>query len=101
VGRSGHGVEEKNSQPPPGTEPRLFDRPDRSLVAIPTELSPLIHRLLMNILSQKLILVWLMFYTTFGRGKKESFNNTLWLLFVPFNTQIHLLIKNDAKKVSM
>jgi hypothetical protein len=25
----GHGVEEKNSQPPPGIEPRLSDRPAR------------------------------------------------------------------------
>jgi hypothetical protein len=28
--RSGHGVEEKNSQPPPGFEPRPSDRPARS-----------------------------------------------------------------------
>jgi hypothetical protein len=28
--RSGHGVEEKNSQPPPGIEPRSSDRPARS-----------------------------------------------------------------------
>jgi hypothetical protein len=28
--RSGHGVEEKNSQPPPGIEPRSSDRPARN-----------------------------------------------------------------------
>jgi hypothetical protein len=35
--RSGHGGEEKNSQSPPGIEPRNPDRPARSLVAIQTE----------------------------------------------------------------
>jgi hypothetical protein len=39
--RSGRGGEEKNSQPPPGIEPSNPDRPARSLVAIPTELSRL------------------------------------------------------------
>jgi hypothetical protein len=39
---SGHSVEGKNSQPPPEIEPRSSDRPAHSLVAIPTELSPLI-----------------------------------------------------------
>jgi hypothetical protein len=37
--RSGHGGEEKNFQPPPGIEPQKPNRPVRSLVTIPTELS--------------------------------------------------------------
>jgi hypothetical protein len=37
-GRSGHGGEEKNSQPSPGTEPQNLYRLARSLVAIPSEL---------------------------------------------------------------
>jgi hypothetical protein len=40
--RSGRGGEEKNSQPPPGIEPYNPDRPVRSLVTIPTELSRLL-----------------------------------------------------------
>jgi hypothetical protein len=40
--RSGRGGEEKNFQPPPGIEPPNPDRPARSLVAIPTELSRLL-----------------------------------------------------------
>jgi hypothetical protein len=40
---SGRGGEEKNSQSPPGIEPKNPDRPARSLVAIPTELSRLFH----------------------------------------------------------
>jgi hypothetical protein len=38
----GHGGEEKNSQSPPGIEPYNPDRPTRSLVAVPTELSRLL-----------------------------------------------------------
>jgi hypothetical protein len=41
--RSGHGVEEKNSQPSPGIEPRLSGRLARSLVAIPSDLSQLLR----------------------------------------------------------
>jgi hypothetical protein len=37
--RSGRGGEEKNSQPPPETEPYNPDRPTRSPVTTPTELS--------------------------------------------------------------
>jgi hypothetical protein len=40
--RSGRGGEEKNSQSPPGVEPYDPNRPARSLVAIPTELSRLL-----------------------------------------------------------
>jgi hypothetical protein len=39
--RSGYGGEEKNSKPPSGIEPYNPDRPARSLVTIPTELSRL------------------------------------------------------------
>jgi hypothetical protein len=39
--RSGHGGEKRNSQPPPEIEPQNPDRPARSLVTIPTELSRL------------------------------------------------------------
>jgi hypothetical protein len=42
--RSGHGGEEKNSQPPPGIEPWNPDRPARSPVVISTELSKIIFR---------------------------------------------------------
>jgi hypothetical protein len=41
--RSGRGSEEKCSQPMPGIEPQNPDRPARSLVSIPTELSRLYH----------------------------------------------------------
>jgi hypothetical protein len=41
--RSGRGGEEKNSQLPPGIEPYNPDRPARSLVTIPTELSKLVY----------------------------------------------------------
>jgi hypothetical protein len=40
--RSGRGSEEKNSQPPPEIETYNPDRPARSLVTIPTELSQLL-----------------------------------------------------------
>jgi hypothetical protein len=39
--RSGRGGEEKNSQTSPGIKPWNADRPARSLVAMPTELSRL------------------------------------------------------------
>jgi hypothetical protein len=41
--QSGRGVEEKNSQLPPGIEPQSSDRPARKPVAIPTELSRLLY----------------------------------------------------------
>jgi len=37
--RSGRGGEEKNSKPPPETEPSNHDCPTHSIVAIPYELS--------------------------------------------------------------
>jgi hypothetical protein len=40
--RSGLGGEEKNSQPLPGIEVQIPDRPANSLVTIPTELSRLL-----------------------------------------------------------
>jgi hypothetical protein len=46
--RSGHGGEEKNSQPPPGIEPSNPDRPVRNPVAIPTQLSRLITVILLT-----------------------------------------------------
>jgi hypothetical protein len=42
-GRSGRGGEEKDFQSPPGIEPYKPAHPARSLVAIPTELSRLLH----------------------------------------------------------
>jgi hypothetical protein len=48
--RSGHGGEEKNSQPPPGIEPLNPDRPARSLVTIPTELSWLNTSIILKII---------------------------------------------------